>query len=186
MRSTGRDPNIVLSARLDGRATDLLRATLSLGIIEIMGATTPRRKATSTSARKTSGRSPAVRAKVVTKESVGAKRSATWRPVERTQFLVETVGGVTQLARTLGVAASQPSRWKSGEEIPSPEIASKLLDLDHVVALAVQVWDPEVVMDWMTTGNGFLEGSEPIDVLLQRGPAEVVDALKATISGAYA
>jgi uncharacterized protein (DUF2384 family) len=41
-------------------------------------------------------------------------------------------------------------------------------------------------MDWMTTGNGFLEGARPIDVLLQRGSAEVIDALEASLSGAYA
>ena len=109
-----------------------------------------------------------------------------WRPVERTQFLIDTVGGVNALARTLGVSASQPSRWKAGDEVPSPEIASKLLDLDHVVALAMQAWDPAVVMDWMTTANGFLDGALPIDVLRQRGSPEVIEALKATISGAYA
>jgi uncharacterized protein (DUF2384 family) len=111
---------------------------------------------------------------------------AAWRPVERTQFLIDTVGGVTKLARILGVAASQPSRWRSGEEIPSPEIASKLLDLDHVMALAVQAWDSAVVMDWMTSSNAFLDGAKPINVLLKRGSPEVIDALKATISGAYA
>jgi uncharacterized protein (DUF2384 family) len=109
-----------------------------------------------------------------------------WRPVERTQFLIDSVGGVNKLARTLGVSASQPSRWRSGDEVPSPEIASRLLDLEHVVALAMQAWDPEVVMDWMTTANGFLDGALPVDVLRQRGSSEVIDALKATISGAYA
>lgn len=109
-----------------------------------------------------------------------------WRPAERAQFLVDTVGGVNKLARTLGVSPSQPSRWKSGQEVPSPEIAAKLLDLDHVVALAIQSWHPELVMDWMTTANGFLDGARPIDVLLQRGAADVIDALKATLSGAYA
>lgn len=124
--------------------------------------------------------------KVVAAEAKTLKALPAWRPVERTQFLIDTVGGVTKLARTLGVSASQPSRWRSGEEVPSPEIASKLLDLDHVVALAVQAWDPAVVMDWMTTANGFLDSAQPIDVLLQRGSSEVIDALKATISGAYA
>lgn len=96
------------------------------------------------------------------------------------------MGGVNKLARTLGVSPSQPSRWKSGQEVPSPDVAAKLLDLDHVVALAVQAWHPAIVMDWMTTANGFLGGAQPLDVLLQRGSAEVIDALKATLSGAYA
>ena len=112
--------------------------------------------------------------------------SAAWRPVERTEFLIDAVGGVNELARTLGVSASQPSRWRSGKEVPSPAVASRLLDLDHVLALAVQTWHPDVVRDWMTTNNGFLGGARPLDVLLQRGAPEVIDALKATISGAYA
>lgn len=109
-----------------------------------------------------------------------------WHSAERAQFLIDTVGGVNSLAKTLGVSPSQPSRWKSGQEVPSPDIAAKLLDLDHVVALAVQTWHPVIVMDWMTTANGFLDGAQPLDVLLQRGSAEVIDALKATLSGAYA
>ena len=111
---------------------------------------------------------------------------AAWRSAERAQFLIDTVGGVNKLAKTLGVSPSQPSRWRTGQEVPSPEVAAKLLDLDHVVALASQTWHPAVVMDWMTAANGFLDGAQPIDVLLQRGPADVVDALKATLSGAYA
>jgi uncharacterized protein (DUF2384 family) len=119
-------------------------------------------------------------------EAKSGKDLPTWRSAERAQFLIEIVGGVNKLAKTLGVSPSQPSRWKSGQEVPSPDIAAKLLDLDHVVALAVQTWDPVIVMDWMTTASGFLEGAQPIDVLLQRGSAEVIDALKATLSGAYA
>lgn len=70
--------------------------------------------------------------------------------------------------------------------MPRSDVDAKLLDLDRLVALAVQTWHPAVVADWMTTGNGFLEGARPIDVLLQRGSAEVIDALKASLSGAYA
>jgi uncharacterized protein (DUF2384 family) len=120
------------------------------------------------------------------RRSVGTSAAPAWGPAARTQFLIDTVGGVTKLARVLGVSPSQPSRWKDGLETPSPEVAARLLDLDHVAALAAQTWAPEVVMDWMTSANGFLEGARPIDVLVQRGAAEVVDALKATLSGAYA
>ncbi|MES1193879.1 MAG: hypothetical protein ABUM26_06100 [Solirubrobacterales bacterium] len=109
-----------------------------------------------------------------------------WRPAERAQFLIDTIGGVEKLAKILGVSPGQPARWKSGQETPGPDIAAKFLDLDHVIALAVQTWHPAVVMDWMTTGNGFLEGARPIDVLLQRGAAEVIDALQVSVKGAYA
>jgi uncharacterized protein (DUF2384 family) len=70
--------------------------------------------------------------------------------------------------------------------VPDPDIAAKLVDLDHIISLATQTWHPAIAMDWMTTGNGFLEGARPIDVLLQRGLSEVIDALEASLSGAYA
>ena len=130
--------------------------------------------------------SPAAATPTPRRKPVSGKPLPTWRSAERAQFLIDTVGGVNQLAKTLGVSPSQPSRWKSGQEVPSPDVAAKLLDLDHVIALAMQTWHPAVVMDWMTAGNGFLEGARPIDVLLQRGSAEVIDALKAGLSGAYA
>lgn len=115
-----------------------------------------------------------------------ARATVTWLPRERTEFLIETVGGVRKLARTLGVSESQPSRWRSGDEVPSPEVAAKLLDLDHVLALAAQAWDADIVWDWMTSANAFLEGARPVDVLMERGSAEVIDALKATLGWAYA
>lgn len=114
------------------------------------------------------------------------RSSTPWRSAERTQFLIDVCGGVGKLADTLGVSASQPSRWKSGSEVPSAAVAARLLDLDHVIALAVQTWHPAIVMDWMTAANGFLDGAKPMDVLLQRGASEVIDALNATLSGAYA
>ena len=129
-------------------------------------------------------RSPARQTRSPEQPSTG--KPPAWAPAERAQFLIETVGGVNKLAKTLGVSPSQPSRWRTGQEVPRPDVAAKLLDLDHVLALAVQTWDAAVVMDWLTTGNGFLGGARPLDVLLQRGSAEVIDALKATLSGAYA
>lgn len=109
-----------------------------------------------------------------------------WGPAQRTQFLINHVGGVTKLADALDVSKSQPSRWKDGKEVPSPEMSARLLDLDYVVAFAMQAWDSSIVMDWLNSPNGFLDGARPLEVLRQRGSAEVIDALRATISGAYA
>src|SRR6478735_1524200 len=54
---------------------------------------------------------------------------AAWGPAQRTDELAKSLGGVTALARALGVSPSQPSRWKSGKESPGPEAARKLVDL---------------------------------------------------------
>jgi len=132
------------------------------------------------------GDNAVARATRATRQRAASSTRPAWRPEERAEFLIEHVGGVTALARALNVSPSQPSRWRTGAEIPSPEVAARLLDLEHVLALAMQAWDPAVAMDWMNSANGFLLGAAPIEVLRQRGSAEVIDALEATLSGAYA
>ena len=109
-----------------------------------------------------------------------------WGPAQRTDELAKALGGVTALARALGVSPSQPSRWKSGKEAPGPEAARKLIDLDHVVARAMLVWHPDAVPIWLRSSNGFLGGQTPLGVLMTRGPSEVLDALDAYDSGGFA
>jgi uncharacterized protein (DUF2384 family) len=109
-----------------------------------------------------------------------------WRPRERAEFVIAQLGGPRAAARTLGVAASQPSRWASGESTPGPQQARLLADLDHAFAVALQVWHPDVARDWMTTANAFLDGARPLDVIRSRGSGDVVQALRAESSGAFA
>jgi len=90
--------------------------------------------------------------------------------------------GVAQL---LNVSESQPSRWRTGEEVPSARFAPLLVDLDHVVGRLLLIWDQSVVFDWLTGPNGFLEGARPIDVIAARGTNEVVEAVEAEAAGAY-
>jgi len=109
-----------------------------------------------------------------------------WLPAQRTSFLIDSVGGVRRLAEILSVSASQPSRWRSGAERPGPVASRRLLDLDHVFARALLLWEEPVARDWLESPNGFLDGARPIDVLRARGASTVIDALDAAQSGAYA
>jgi hypothetical protein len=108
-----------------------------------------------------------------------------WAPDERARRLVNLLGN-NNLASLMGVSPSQPSRWKSGAEVPGTLAAPLLVDLDHVVARLLLVWDESLVTDWLTTANSFLEGARPIDVLARRGSTEVVEAIEAEAAGAYA
>ncbi len=105
---------------------------------------------------------------------------------QRTEFLISAVGSGTALADVLGVARSQPTRWRKGQESPSPQTARELVDLDHVMARALMLFPQPVAMDWLTSANSYLDGSRPIDVLRTRGSSEVIDALDATMAGAFA
>jgi uncharacterized protein (DUF2384 family) len=105
---------------------------------------------------------------------------------ERTEFLISAIGSGTALAEVLGVARSQPTRWRQGQESPSPETARELIDLDHVMARALMLFPQPVALDWLTSANSYLDDARPIDVLRTRGSAEVIDALDATMAGAFA
>ena len=102
---------------------------------------------------------------------------------ERATFLIDVLGGA-ELARWLGVSRSQPTRWRQGAEVPGPDAARELVDLDHVMARALMLYPAAVAIDWLTSSNGYLEGARPVDVLKTRGSAEVIAALDAAESGA--
>jgi Protein of unknown function (DUF2384) len=145
-------------------------------------------------ARKTRAKSASaeIRATGVTSAKAPMRRAAkaarpgpAWAPQQRADFVVGVLGN-HRTAELLGTADSQPSRWRSGQEVPGPAIAAKLLDLDHVLARLLLVWSGDVAFDWLSGPNPHLEGSRPIDVLAIRGPSEVVAALDADNAGAYA
>lgn len=131
--------------------------------------------------------------RATTTSKVGAKGAAPsatseqWRPVQRARFVTEVAGGTRRAAELLDVAASQASRWASGESVPGPVQARLLVDIDHVFAHALLVWaDVRVARDWLTTANANLDGVRPVEWIRMHGTAEVVDALRAEAAGAYA
>ena len=97
----------------------------------------------------------------------------------RTEALIDWVGSVTGVAELLGVDKSQPSRWRKGEALPSPQAARLLTDLEHVYSRAAMIFTSSVINSWMTGPNDYLEGARPIDVLKTRGVSEVLNALDA-------
>ncbi|MDO8562398.1 MAG: MbcA/ParS/Xre antitoxin family protein [Candidatus Limnocylindria bacterium] len=61
-----------------------------------------------------------------------------------------------------------------------------MLDLDYVVTRLHQLWVPDVAAIWLESPNAHLGGATPVDVLRQRGAADVVHAIDAEAEGAYA
>jgi hypothetical protein len=99
---------------------------------------------------------------------------------------VVRVLGNRRAADLLGVAESQPSRWRKALEIPSSQVAPMLVDLDHIIARLQLIWDEEVIGDWLEGSNAFLDGARPIDVLRWNGSGPVLEAIEAEAAGAYA
>lgn len=134
----------------------------------------------------------AVKKAVVAKRALkrvpaGAGRIAADDPLSAQRVLYLTgVFSRAQLATLIGVSPSQTSRWASGEERPGPGAAPMLIDLEHVYARARLVWGGESARIWLESGNVFLGGARPVDVLLTEGPAQVLQALDAEMWGGAA
>lgn len=94
--------------------------------------------------------------------------------------------GSNAVAGVLGVAKSQPTRWRQRRDGISPTNRQRLTDLDHVLARLLLVLHPEEAGDWLSSSNAHLAGGRPIDVLHLRGAAPVIDAIDAMQEGAFA
>lgn len=126
----------------------------------------------------------------IERQDVGAlaratKASLAWAPQTRAKLVVGVLGN-KRTAELLNVSQSQPSRWTTGEETPGAAVAPLLVALDHVIARLLIIWDKTLVFDWLTGPNSYLDGARPIDVITARGTTEVIEAIEAEASGAYA
>jgi len=154
------------------------------------------------SSRKTSGHTRTTYGKPVTSYSITAHSGRTSQvtapagstarvaaddplSTQRVEYLV-TIFTRAQIARWIGVSASQTSRWASGDERPGPTAAPALIDLEHIYSRARLVWGEEAARIWLESANAFLSGARPLDVLLTDGPARVLEALDAEMWGGAA
>lgn len=101
--------------------------------------------------------------------------------------LIDMVGGGAALSRLIGVTPQQVSRWRRGQNQPSPNSAKLLADLHEVVARGSLLWgDRVVLMDWLTGSNTYLGGATPSDFIRSGRTPEVLVVIDETLSGAYA
>jgi uncharacterized protein (DUF2384 family) len=115
---------------------------------------------------------------------------STWRDrlhlnLPKRYWVVDALGN-NVVADILGVARSQPSRWRSGQERLSPENRKRISDLDHVLDRLLLELYPDQAGLWLTGPNPHLAGARPLDVLELRGAAAVLPAIDALAAGAFA
>jgi len=98
--------------------------------------------------------------------------------------LVAAFGG-NMVARLLDVDPAMITRWKGTAPISS-EMARRIIDVHDVFNRAFQVLRPRNAVRWLFGQEPLLGGARPIDVLILRGAAPVIEALGGLDAGAYA
>jgi uncharacterized protein (DUF2384 family) len=94
--------------------------------------------------------------------------------------------GVRPLASMLQTDASNLAKALSGKRELSPLVAKRVLDLEHVLVRALQIFEPEAAVDWLEGTEPTFGFGRPIDVLLIKGAAPLLEVLDRIESGAYA
>ncbi len=94
--------------------------------------------------------------------------------------------GTRPIAKLLDVAPGTVSNWTARRHPISREYAKRVIELHDVLVRALQVYQPQIAMDWLVGNEPFLNGARPVDVLVRRGAAPLIEALTAIEAGAYA
>ena len=103
----------------------------------------------------------------------------------RVQALVEDAGSRARAAELLGVDRSRITRWLATEE---PEEANRrTIDaVEFALERLTTRYRLETAFKWLNGVNPQLRGSRPIDLLRSGRVAEVLAAIEADETGAYA
>ncbi len=90
-----------------------------------------------------------------------------------------------ELADLLGVDRAQPARWRAGQA-PDPANREKIVALDVVVELLSGYLSPSSIPKWLNGTNAHLGNRRPVALLRDGSLSEVIAAIEAEKSGAFA
>lgn len=94
--------------------------------------------------------------------------------------------GTRPLARLLAVEGGSVTNWTRRRRNISHDSAKRIMDLHDVLTRALQIYQPRTAMDWLVGNEPYLDMARPIDVLVARGSAPLIQALEGIDSGGYA
>jgi transcriptional regulator with XRE-family HTH domain len=107
------------------------------------------------------------------------------RARQKLAVLVADMGSQAQVARALDVDRSRVSRWLADEE-PDRENLLKLEAVEFVLSRLQLTYQRSTALKWLYGANAHLAHARPIDLLVKGRVSDVVRAIEAEETGAYA
>ena len=107
------------------------------------------------------------------------------RARQKLTSLVEDMGSQAQVARALDVDRSRVSRWLTDEE-PDRENLLKLEAVEFALSRLQSTYQRTTAMKWLFGFNAHLGNARPIDLLTRGRVSDVLRAIEADETGAYA
>jgi transcriptional regulator with XRE-family HTH domain len=107
------------------------------------------------------------------------------RARQKLAALVADMGSQAQVARALDVNPSRVSRWLADEE-PDRENLLKLEAVEFVLSRLQLTYQRSTALNWLYGFNAHLGDARPIDLLARGRVSDVLRAIEADETGAYA
>ena len=107
------------------------------------------------------------------------------RARQKLAALVDDMGSQAQVARALEVSPSRVSRWLRDEE-PDRENLIKLEAVEFALSRLQLTYQRPTALKWLYGFNAHLGGARPIDLLNRGRASDVLRAIEADETGAYA
>lgn len=107
------------------------------------------------------------------------------RAAERLDSIASVLGSDAAVAEVLGVSRAQPGRWREGQA-PDPDNRDRIIGLDAVIALLSGFLAESSIPKWLNGVNAHLDNRRPISVLREGRVSDVIAAIEAQKSGAFA
>jgi transcriptional regulator with XRE-family HTH domain len=103
----------------------------------------------------------------------------------KVQAVSRDLGGQAKLARLIGVSPSRVSRWLRDEE-PDPANRRKVEGVEFILSRLTDTRERSTALKWLQGFNAHLGNRRPIDLIGDGRVAEVLEAIEAEETGAYA
>ena len=100
---------------------------------------------------------------------------------------IENKGGMKSIdiANVIGSRPETVSRWNRGIAFPHPDKERLLLDLEYIVDLLSDLYDPLEARVWLFSRQRVMDGARPVE-LIQTGHADkVIEVLDQMNAGVY-
>jgi hypothetical protein len=119
------------------------------------------------------------------RRSAGSALRGGGRIAERVVHITQILGSDAAVAEVLDVSRAQPKRWREGQ-VPDPENRDRIIGLDAVLSLLQGYLAESSIPKWLHGVNAHLDNRRPISVLREGRLSDVIAAIEAQKSGAYA
>ena len=100
---------------------------------------------------------------------------------------IEKKGGMhsADVANILGARPETVSRWHQGKAFPPGKIERRLLELDYIVDLLSDFYEPPEVRIWLYSRQRVLDGETPASLIEQGKTEKILEALEQLRDGIY-